>query len=78
MATPIKANIEEALRKMAAIDEAVREGAREAVQMHQRLGHSVAVWRDGKAVDVPANEVVLPQSEPAEKQDERHVRRKAV
>lgn len=63
MARPTKPDIEAILRDRTAIDHAVREGAREAVRMHQRLGNPIAVMRDGQAVDVPADEVKLPDDE---------------
>ena len=60
---PTKPTIEELFRQGTPIDEAVRVAAREAVRLHQHLGNPIAVWREGRAFDVPANEVVLPAEE---------------
>jgi hypothetical protein len=76
MPNPARPTIDEVLRQMTPIDEAIREGAREAVQMHQRLGNPIAVWREDQAVDVPAEEVLPSCSEPSEKTGP--ARRKAV
>ncbi len=39
------------------IDKALQEAAQEAKRTHQRLGLPAAVWRDGKVVWVPAEEL---------------------
>ena len=39
------------------IDEALRSAAREAVLRHKRENAPVVVWRDGKAVWIPAREL---------------------
>ena len=40
-----------------AIDEALKRAVREALIRHKKLGESVAVWRDGKAVILPPEEI---------------------
>lgn len=39
--------------------EAINLAAREAVARHKALGQSIVVWRDGKVVVVPAEEIEL-------------------
>jgi hypothetical protein len=39
------------------IDEALRRAVREALLRHKKLGNSIAVWRDGKVVIVPPEEI---------------------
>jgi hypothetical protein len=39
------------------IDEALRRAVREALIRHKKLGNSIAVWRDGKVVIVPPEEI---------------------
>lgn len=39
--------------------EAIHLAAREAVARHKALGQSIVVWRDGKVVVVPAEEIEL-------------------
>ena len=40
---------------------ALREAVAKAVEEHRRLGIPLAIWRDGKAVAVPAEELMAPQ-----------------
>lgn len=40
---------------------AMDRGIRDALLRHKRLGESIAVWRDGKVVIVPAEEIVVPE-----------------
>jgi hypothetical protein len=35
----------------------MKEATREAVLMHKKLGHPIVVWRDGKVVWVPPEEI---------------------
>ena len=39
------------------IDDALTRGIRRAMAVHKRLGQSVVVWRDGKVVLLPAEEI---------------------
>ena len=39
---------------------AMDQGIRDALLRHKLLGESIAVWRDGKVVIVPAEEIVVP------------------
>jgi hypothetical protein len=45
------------------IDEALTRGIRQAMAVHKRLGQSVVVWRDGKVVTLPAEEIPVDISE---------------
>ena len=56
---PEKPDIEKVLRQKSVVDEAFREAARGAVQMHRRLGNRVPVLRDGRVIEVSADEIVL-------------------
>ena len=56
-ATPIM-SIDEAFRLGYPIDQAMREGVRQALIVHHKLGQDVATWRDGKVAIVPAAEVL--------------------
>jgi hypothetical protein len=42
----------------AAISRALNEAARDAVELHKQSGIPLAVWKDGKVVFVPADDVV--------------------
>jgi hypothetical protein len=50
---------EELLREAAPLTAAAREAVREALTVHKKLGNSIAVWRDGKVVIVPPEEIVI-------------------
>ncbi len=42
-----------------AVESALNRAVREAVLRHKKLGESVAVWRDGRVVFVPPEEIVV-------------------
>lgn len=42
-----------------AIELVLQEGVRRALSIHKRLGNSIAIWKDGKVVIVPAEEIVI-------------------
>jgi hypothetical protein len=39
------------------IDEALRQGVREAIRQHRLVGLPMAVWRDGKIMHIPAEQL---------------------
>jgi hypothetical protein len=39
---------------------AMKEAVAEALAEHKRLGNPIAVWRNGKAVWIPPEEIVVP------------------
>lgn len=47
------------------IDRAARRAVREALRRHKLLGNPVAVWRDGRVVLVPPEEIVIEEEEGA-------------
>lgn len=42
-----------------AIERILQAGVQQALSVHKRLGNSIAVWRDGKVVIVPPEEIVI-------------------
>ncbi len=40
-----------------ACEKAIRRAVREAIIRHKRLGESIAVWRDGRVVIIPPEEI---------------------
>ena len=40
---------------------ALKEAVAEALAEHKRRGNPIAVWRNGKAVWIPPEEIVLPE-----------------
>lgn len=40
-----------------AIDEALREAARDARRLHKALGNPMATWKDGQVVWIPPEEI---------------------
>lgn len=65
MAKTAKPDIDAVLGQQSLIDAAVREGAREAIQIHQQLGHLIPVLRDGKVVHISAEEALAAFDESA-------------
>jgi hypothetical protein len=45
--------------------QALREAVAKVVEDHRRRGVPLAVWRDGKAVWIPADEAVAPSKTPS-------------
>lgn len=42
------------------IGQALKQAVNEALLRHKQLGNSVAVWKDGKVVIIPPEEIVIP------------------
>ena len=49
--------IDKAFAERTPIHDALTRGVRQAMAVHKRLGHSVVVWRDGKVVWLPADQI---------------------
>ena len=43
------------------IDYGVRLGAARAIARHKKAGRSISVWKDGKVVRIPPEEIELPE-----------------
>jgi len=43
------------------IDAAMRKAAQEALRKHKQAGLPVVVWRDGRTVHVPPEQIKLPE-----------------
>jgi hypothetical protein len=41
------------------IELVLQEGVRRALETHKRLGNSIAIWKDGKVVIVPPEEIIV-------------------
>ncbi len=37
----------------------LQAGVRQTLSIHKRLGNSIAIWKDGKVVIVPPEEIVI-------------------
>ncbi len=42
------------------VDVALRIAARQVLIRHKLAGDPIVVWRDGKVVEIPADEIVIP------------------
>jgi hypothetical protein len=42
-----------------AIQMVLHQAVQHALSIHKRLGNSIAVWKDGKVVIIPADQIVL-------------------
>ncbi len=54
-------SIADRFRDSKKIQQALKEAVHEAVRKHKLLGQPIVVWRDGKVVWVPADEIELPE-----------------
>ena len=52
-----KPDIAEIFEEGTLIDKALTSAVREAVERHRRLGQHVIIWRDGKVVRLPPEEI---------------------
>jgi hypothetical protein len=59
-------DINEAFRLGTPIDEAMNEAVRIAVERHRQLGLPLVVWRDGRVVEVPVEQLPQRDSTPNE------------
>lgn len=48
------------------MNEAMRFAAREAARLHKRLGEPLAVFKDGKVVLIPPEEIRIEDDDPTE------------
>lgn len=53
-------NIEELSKR---IEQGLKKAVADAIKRHKLLGESIAVWRDGKVVIIPATEIILSKDE---------------
>ena len=51
------------------IDAALAKAIRQAVLEHKRAGNPIAVWQDGRVVWIPAEEIVIHDEPPIERND---------
>jgi len=59
--------ISEIIKERTRIQKALDEAVQEAVRRHKLLGESIVVWRDGKVVIVPPEEIELPDTNGTDK-----------
>jgi hypothetical protein len=55
-----KKNISELFADGAVIDRALKQAVQEALLLHRQRGVPIVIWRDGRVVWVPADEIPLP------------------
>jgi hypothetical protein len=53
----VEERVEVAFEEGTPIDEAANEACREAIRQHKQSGQPMVVWRDGKTVLLPAEQV---------------------
>jgi hypothetical protein len=57
-------------------ERALREAVAEAIAEHKLRGHPIVVWRDGKVVTIPPEEIVVSTSKTGEPAIENFLRAK--
>jgi len=60
MSVDSEMSVDQFLRENERIERALRRGVREALIRHKKLGQPIVIWRDGKVVWVPAEEIEIP------------------
>lgn len=48
---------------MERIDKGIRRAVARALLKHKKEGWPIVIWRDGKVVEIPANEILVDQQE---------------
>ncbi|MDQ3685842.1 MAG: hypothetical protein M3430_09600 [Acidobacteriota bacterium] len=51
------------IAEAAAVDEAIRRAVRHALLTHKRAGNSIASWKDGSVVIIPAEDIPVEEIE---------------
>jgi hypothetical protein len=59
MSDDVKRSIEEIFDDGRAIDEALKEAARDARRFHKAIGNPMATWADGRVVWVQPEDIVV-------------------
>ena len=52
-------NIPEILEDRPRVQKALRDAVQKAIRFHKLMGRPIVVWRDGKVVEIPAEEIEL-------------------
>jgi hypothetical protein len=52
-------NIPEILKDRPRVQKALRDSVQDAIRIHKLMGVPIVVWRDGKVVEIPPEEIVL-------------------
>lgn len=52
-------NITELLKDRPRVRDALRKAVQQAIRYHKLMGQSIVVWRDGKVVEIPPEEIVV-------------------
>jgi len=63
MIAPEEKSIAELLADPTIVENAVKEGVRQALLRHRREGNPIAVWRDGKVVWIPPDQIPVSPSD---------------
>ena len=63
-------DVSEILSDTQRVTEAVRQAGRDARLKHKQLGVPLVVWRDGKVVEIPPDEIVVDPPDEARPQAE--------
>ena len=61
----------EIIRDGAAIDAAIARAQRRAMVRHRQLGMPIAIWRDGRVVEIPPGSIQIPDENDDSARDEK-------
>ena len=52
-------NIPEILKDRPRVQKALRDAVQKAIRFHKLMGQPIVVWKDGKVVEIPPEEIQL-------------------
>ena len=52
-------NIPEILKDRPRVQKALREAVQKAIRFHKLMGEPIVVWKDGKVVEIPPEQIQL-------------------
>jgi hypothetical protein len=55
---------EQVLAQAEVVEAAARQAVRQALLVHKRMGNPICVWRHGRVVWIPPEEISIPEDKP--------------
>jgi hypothetical protein len=55
-------NIPEILKDRPRVQKALRDAVQKAIRFHKLMGQPIVVWKDGKVVEIPPEEIQLEET----------------
>ena len=62
MSSEKEINIPEILKDRPRVQKALRDAVQKAIRFHKLMGRPIIVWKDGKVVEIPPEEIQLEET----------------